>query len=61
MSTLHWVFSNGHKWHKDFGTMQEAEDYAHTMGLFADPRIVRAWIDVDSGKGTVWLKEKAQA
>ena len=59
MTKLIWAFSNDHKWCKEFNTMELAEDYAHTLGLYANNSVVLAWID--TGDGIVWLKEKAQA
>ena len=56
MATLHWVFTNGHKWHKQFDNVALAETYAHQCGVFADPNVARAWIDTDTEQ--IWLKEK---
>lgn len=57
MIVLHWIFTNGHRWHKEFETVEKAETAAETMGLFAAPSIERAWIETPNNE--IWLKEKA--
>lgn len=54
--TLHWIFSNGHKWHKQFEAAEAAEAYAHACGLITGPHVDRVWID--TGAADIWLREK---
>lgn len=56
MVTLHWVFTNGHRWFKNFDTVESAENGAYSLGLFSAPSIDRAWIEAENGE--IWLKEK---
>jgi len=53
---LHWIFTNGHRWHKRFNTAEAAEAAAHDMGLIVAPSIDRVWIE--TGAGDIWLREK---
>jgi hypothetical protein len=59
MTTLHWIFTNGHRWYKQFDTVEAAQAGAHQLGLYEAPSVDRAWIETDSED--IWLKEKAQA
>jgi hypothetical protein len=56
MVTLHWIFTNGHRWHKQFDNVEAAENGAYLMGLISAPSIDRSWIETDNGD--IWLKEK---
>lgn len=56
MIVLHWIFTNGHAWSKEFDSVEHAENYADLCGFFASPTIERAWIETPNN--AVWLKEK---
>jgi hypothetical protein len=60
MTTLHWTFTNGHKWRKDFATEQQAMDYVYEMHMLADNNQI-SQVCLDSGTVIIWLKEKATA
>jgi hypothetical protein len=42
---LHWEFSNGHKWHNDYATMDELESHLLSMGLYDHPSITSIKIE----------------
>jgi len=57
MTTLHWIFTNGHRWHKVFDTAEAAEAYAHACGLIVGPHVDRVYIETNTA-GEIWLREK---
>jgi hypothetical protein len=36
---LFWSFTNGHQWHQDFATLEEAQKAALDFGLYTHPNI----------------------
>ena len=54
--TLHWIFTNGHRWHKVFDTAEAAEAYAHACGLIVGPHVDRVYIETNTAD--IWLREK---
>ena len=56
MITLNWIFTNGHKWHKAFESVQMAENYVYLCGMITNFSIDRVWIETESGEE--WIKEK---
>lgn len=56
MFVLYWIFTNGHKYQKEFESTKEAEAYAHLCDMFRSPVIDRVWIE--SADAAVWLREK---
>lgn len=56
MIVLHWIFINGHRWHKQFNTIDAATNYAHACGLIVGPHVDRVWLE--TGEHDIWLREK---
>lgn len=57
MIQLHWIFTNGHKWHKEFYSETEALNHVYTCGFLLNPFIDRVFLV--SNDGETWIKEKA--
>jgi hypothetical protein len=57
MHTIHWVFTNDHKWHKEFDSESKALDFMYQCGFLLNQSIDRVWIESDNA--TLWLKEKS--
>ena len=56
MIELNWIFCNGHKWKKEFSSIEEAEKQAYLLDLINGSHIDRVWIDTDTEQ--IWLREK---
>jgi hypothetical protein len=56
MIVLHWIFTNGHRWHKQFDTVDAAKAAAHAMGLIVAPSVDRVFIETETAE--IWLREK---
>ena len=41
---LEWCFVNGHKWHREFPTQEEAQTAALDFGLYTHPQI--EWVNI---------------
>jgi hypothetical protein len=41
---LEWCFVNGHKWHREFPTHEEAQTAALDFGLYTHPQI--EWVNI---------------
>ena len=53
--TLHWEFSNGHKWHKHFDEREHLEVFLTQCGLRSHPNIVKLSFVVGATGKTVVL------
>lgn len=52
--TLHWEFSNGHKWHHSFNERAEMETYITKCGLRSHPYITKlSFVEGATGKTVV--------
>lgn len=49
---LLWEFSNGHKWHKDYSTLDELENSLLSMGLHDHPNVTSIKIE-ELKEGTI--------
>ena len=56
MIQLHWIFTNGHKWHKEFCSENEALNHVYICGFLLNPFIDRVFLV--SNNGETWIKEK---
>ncbi len=57
MIQLNWIFTNGHKWHKEFCSESEALNYVYICGFLSNLFIDRVFLV--SNDGETWIKEKA--
>jgi hypothetical protein len=57
MYTLYWIFTNDHKWQKQFETENKALDFMYQCGFLLNNCIDRVWLETDND--TLWLKEKS--
>ncbi len=53
--TLHWEFSNGHKWHHSFDEREQMETYLTKCGLRSNPNVVKLSFVVGATGKTVVL------